>query len=215
MGAVEGSVLIMVRRATILALLLLAGCARSEEASLVADTNELQVERVRTPERDDEAIALGAWRDALQEDVPVLEFGPVGTPPAFSLRCDARRSIFLQRHGAAPAGDLPMMLVSTGNETRRLAVTNIGGTSPMLRASLPPSDNLVARLGAADARITIRVGDAAPLVLPPDPAIGAFIARCSSGGAAPPADAAGNAAAEAPAEAGNAQAQAAPAPAER
>ena len=53
-----------------------------------------------------------------------------GAPPLFSLRCDARRGLLLQRHGPAPAGDLPVMLVSVGSETRRLAVTSGGGADP-------------------------------------------------------------------------------------
>lgn len=165
-----------------LALLLLAGCARSEDASVVADMNELQaVERVRAPADDDQEIAIGGWTQTLQDEHEALEFGPVGTPPLFSLRCDARRSLYLQRHGAVTTGDLPVMLVSIGSETRRLAVTNAGGTPPTLRASLPPSDPLVATLAGAPSQITVRVGDAVPLTMPASPEIGAFLSRCASG----------------------------------
>lgn len=167
-------------------MLLLAGCARSEDASVVADPNELQpAERVRAPERDDADVALGEWRETLQEENAALEFGPAGAPPVFSLRCDTRRSVFLQRHGTLPAGDLPMMLISIGSETRRLAVTNVGGTVPMLRASLAPSDTLLGTLIGATTPIAIRVGDSPPLILPPSPTIGAFLSRCESGAQAP------------------------------
>ena len=201
----------MARRIVLMGLVLLAGCARSEEASLVADPNELQaVEQVRTPEEDDEDVALGEWRDTLQDEDAVLEFGPAGAAPLFSLRCDARRSVYLQRHGAAPAADLPMMLISIGSETRRLAVTSVGGAVPMLRASLSPSDTLIRSLAGAATPITIRVGDTPPLVLPPGPAIGAFLTRCESGAEQP----AGNAS-EAASSEGNAAGEAnaaAPAP---
>lgn len=193
----------MVRRAIFVGMVLLAGCARSEDAAVVADMNELQpVERVRTPEQDDEQIAIGEWRETLQEDEATLEFGPVGTAPLFSLRCNERRSVFLQRHGAVTAGDLPMMLVSVGSETRRLAVTSAGGTVPMLRASLAPSDTLLDTLAGASEAITIRVGDALPLMLPPSPAIGAFFERCQSGTTAPAdsADEAGGNEAQSPAQ---------------
>jgi hypothetical protein len=165
-----------------LALLLLSACARSEDASVVAETNLLQsVEPVRTPEEDDDDIALGEWRETLQDENEALEFGPAGTSPLFSLRCDARRSLFLQRHGASSTGDLPMMLVSIGSETRRIAVTSAGGAAPMLRAALAPSDPLVETIASAGTPITVRVGDSVPLTMPSSPDIAAFLARCASG----------------------------------
>ncbi len=181
------------------ALLLLAtACARSEDASQVADVNGVTtaVERVRTPEQDDNEVALGEWRDSLQDEFAALEFGPAGAPPVFSLRCDGRRGAFLQRHGTPLTGDLPTMLVTIGSETRRLAVVSAGGTIPMLRATLTSGDPFRQVLIAAAAPITVRIGDTPPLVLPPDEQIGAFLTRCASAetrGAA--ADEAGNTAA--------------------
>ena len=173
----------MIRTAFPLALILIAGCARSEDASTVpADANALAVERVRTPDRDDQEVALGAWRESLQDDYRALEFGPDGAPPLFSIACDARRGIHLQRHGAALVGDLPVMLVSIGSETRRLAVSAVPGSIPMLRATLPPREPLLDRLAQASVPITIRIGDAAPLVLPPGQAVAAFITGCASQG---------------------------------
>jgi len=191
----------MIRRAMPLALILLVGCARSEDASVVANSNELQpVERVRAPERDEVEIAIGEWREALQEDFAALEFGPTGAPPMFSMRCDERRGVLLQRHGTMPIGDLPMMLVTIGNDTRRLAVATAGGTIPMLRSALPPRDPLLETLAAGEAAITIRIGDAPPLVLPPSPAFAPFVARCAQAGTGPaPAPAAENEAAATPA----------------
>lgn len=173
----------------LIALVLLAACARSEDASVVIDNNELQeVEQVRTPEQDDGDVALGNWRQTLQDDNEALEFGPMGTAPLFSLRCDARRSLSLQLHGAAATGDLPVMLVTIGSETRRLAVTNAGGAVPLLRATVGPTDPLVETLASAESPITVRVGDTLPLVIPPDPAVGSFLARCLRGEAAVPAE---------------------------
>ena len=207
----------MARLAPSLVLLLLAGCARSEDASVVANSNEVQaVEQVRTADQDEEDIALGDWRETFQDEHGALEFGPTGTPPLFSLRCDERRSVFLQRHGTPLSGDLPMMLVTVGSDTRRLAVTNVGGAVPMLRASLAPSDQLIRVLSSASVPIVIRIGDAVPLVLPPGPAIGAFLGRCASGtSAALPTAESTNAAAPAEAPAANQAEPATPAPARR
>jgi hypothetical protein len=179
----------MIRNALPFALILLAGCARSEEAS-VAPSNENQaiqaVETVR-PERDDQEPALGEWRDTLQEDQRAIEFGPRGAPPLFSLRCDARRGVLLQRHGLTPSGDLPVMLVTVGSETRRLAVTSGDGPIPMLRAALNSSDQLLTILSGATSPIAIRIGDSPPLILPPSPALGAYIAQCAGGASPAPA----------------------------
>jgi hypothetical protein len=173
----------MNRNALLFGFVLLAGCARSEEANLLpAETNGSTrvAEQVR-PERADESPALGGWHDTIQDTQRALEFGPQGAPPLFSLACDARRSLLLQRHGIQPAGDLPVMLVSIGSENRRLAVTGGDGPIPMLRASLSPSDQLAANLSRAGAPITIRIGDSSPLILPPSPLIGTYISQCANG----------------------------------
>ena len=174
----------MIRSALPIAFVLLAGCARSEEANLLpADTNGSTrvAEQVR-PERADEEPALGAWRDTIQDTQRALEFGPQGAAPLFSLACDARRSLLLQRHGIQPAGDLPVMLVSVGSETRRLAVTGGDGPIPMLRASLSPTDQLAVNMSRADGLIAIRIGDSPPLILPPSPLIATYVSQCASGG---------------------------------
>ncbi len=189
----------MTRKALALTLILLAACARSEDASLVPSDGNQAVQTVETvrPERDDEEVEIGEWRDSLQEDQRALEFGPAGAPPLFSLRCDARGGVLLQRHGQAPAGDLPVMLVSVGSETRRLAVTAGGGPIPMLRAALNATDQLLGILARAASPIAIRIGDAPPLILPPSPLIGTYIGQCASGAAEREPGAEGNASAPA------------------
>jgi hypothetical protein len=175
----------MIRRALPVLIVLLAGCARSEDASLLPPGNDSAraVEQVR-PERDDEGPALGEWRATLENEQRTVEFGPRGAPALFSIACDARRGLLLQRHALEPVGDLPVMLVSVGGEARRLAVTAGEGPIPMLRASLNGSDTLVAALARTATPIAVRVGDAAPLILPASPMIGAYVAECQSGAAA-------------------------------
>jgi hypothetical protein len=195
----------MIRSALPIAFVLLAGCARSEEANLLPTDpggNGRVAEQVR-PERADEEPALGAWRDTIQDTQRALEFGPQGAPPLFSLACDERRGLVLQRHGIQPAGDLPVMTVSIGSETRRLAVTGGDGPIPMLRASLSPSDQLAANLSRAAGPITIRIGETPPLILPPSPLIGTYIGQCESGALAAPVAAANAAAPANAADAGD------------
>src|ERR1044071_2936700 len=147
----------MIRSALPFALLLLAGCARSEDANLLPIEGNSRIPEQVRPDRSDEEPALGAWRDTIQDTQRALEFGPQGAPPLFSLACDERHSLILQRHGIQPAGDLPVMMLSVGSEARRLAVTGGNGPIPLLRATLSPSDQLNEILSHASGPITIRI----------------------------------------------------------
>lgn len=175
----------MNRKAAALTVLLLAACARSEDAVLLPLDNNQAAAKVETvrPDRDDSGIALGAWRETLQDDQPVLEFGPTGAAALFSLRCDARRGVLLQRHGQSTTGELPIMRVTIGGANRQLAVTATAGANPMLRAALAAGDPLLPALSNAAGPIAIRIGDGSPLNLPPGPAIGTYLARCANGAA--------------------------------
>jgi hypothetical protein len=201
-----------------LALLLIAGCARSEDANLVPpDSNQgyNQVGKVGTPEQDDREPAIGQWRASLQENVQALEFGPMGTGPLFSLLCTGNQSVLLQRHGGAPAGPLPAMQVTIGELNERLAVTAGGGTIPMLRAEVPLNSRIAAALGSAAQPFSIRSEDGAPLIIPASPLIADYLRHCTTvrpgqAGPAAPGQQPGNAAGAAPPATNNA-ASAAPA----
>jgi hypothetical protein len=163
------------------ALLLLAACARSEDAR-DAQTANTALPTVNTADLSDEdELSIGSWQSGLQDAQPVLEFGPVGAPPRFTLACDARRNLVLQWPGAAPSGDLPNMLVTVGSETRRLALVSAGTANPVLRGTLPANDPFMRVLTGASARIFVRIGDAEPLVMPQSPLIGAYARQCANG----------------------------------
>jgi hypothetical protein len=186
----------MLRLATLSALALLAGCARSEEAHYAQPSNILPPAIDNGTGADDEDLTVGTWQTAIQGDQPALEFGPVGAAARFSFSCDARRNLLLQWPGAAPSGDLPNLLVTVGSETRRLAVAAVTGGPPLLRGTLAPNDPFVRVLSGAAARIVVRIGDTPPLVMPSSPTIAAYIQQCVSGQAAPAAPAAAGNAAE-------------------
>ena len=188
------------KRVAVPILVLVAACARSEDAS-VAPGNESYnaVEQVRTGSGDEQDPALGEWRQALQQDLAALEFGPAGTAPLISIVCGERGGLVLQRAGALPSGAAPMMSVTVAGQGRQLPVAAVPGPTPMQRASIPAGDALLAQLSGAQAPIALRFGDGTPLVLPQSPLIGAFAQSCASGPrprGEPPA--AGNAAAPAP-----------------
>ncbi|HEX8527671.1 hypothetical protein [Allosphingosinicella sp.] len=195
----------MKRLAIPLSLILIAGCARTEDASVdPPGSNESYnaVEKVRSGEGDEQEPALGEWRRSLQAEAAAIEFGPQGTAPLLSVVCADRGGLILQRHGAVASGAAPMMSVSVGGQGRQLPVTAVTGASPMLRASIPSGDALLAQLSGAQAPITLRSSDGTAIILPPSPLIGEFSQGCATGTqpgrTAAPAPAAGNQAAPAP-----------------
>jgi hypothetical protein len=166
-----------------IALALLAGCARSEEASLVQpDSKEgyNQVGKVGSPEADDREPAIGQWRASLQENVQALEFGPVGTEPLVSLLCNGKTSVLLQRHGGAPAGPLPAMQIAKGELNEQLPVSAGGGAVPMLRAQVALPSPLADIIASGGEPLMIRLDDGPPLVLPPSALIGDYLRSCST-----------------------------------
>ncbi len=166
-----------------LSLLLLAACARSEDASLVQpDSREgyNRIDPVGAPEANDQGPAIGQWRAALQDDAQALEFGPMGTEPLFSLLCTPARGVTLQRHGEVPAGPLPAMQVSVGSYAEQLPVTAGGGTVPMLRAEVAAGSRLLTALGTSAGPIHVRVADAA-VTMPPSPLVADYLGSCARG----------------------------------
>ena len=195
-----------------ISLLLLAACARTEDASVAPEGGSegySTVDRVREPQRDDQEVALGEWRRSLQQEQVALEFGPAGTQPLLSIVCGERGGIVLQRHGMGPMGGAQMMAIIIGGSTRELPVTAASGTAPMPRAIVGSGEPLLAQLGSAQGPITFRLGDGVPLILPPSPLLGEYMQACAGGpqprlsGAPVPADPATNGAAAAEPAAGN------------
>lgn len=171
--------------AAALTLILLAGaCARSEDASVPADSNDISVEQVRATAGDEEDTALGQWRMALQGDRAALEFGPQGATPVITMVCGARGGLMLQRNGALAPGSSPTLSVSVAGQGRQLPVVAGTGATPTQAASIAPGDTLIQQLSAAQGPIALRYGGDMPLILPPSPLIGQFAQTCAGGGAA-------------------------------
>jgi hypothetical protein len=181
------------RRALPIAILLLVGCARSEDASVTVDMNRIAPDIVLRNNAEEE-IAVGTWREASQENSPALEFTDASGQPGVSMRCAERGGLMLQRHGAVQAGANPSISISVGRERRDVPAQLIEGG--LLRATLTSGDPLITALGGAATPIGVRAVGAAPLLLPPGPPLSAFVARCAASQGAPAAGgaSAGNAA---------------------
>lgn len=179
----------MTRTALLAALLALAACAKSEEASLVPpqeDDGYNMVDPVTAPLAHETDLAVGEWASTRQEDQPALAFGPPATEPLFSMRCDGGEGLVLQRHGVIVGPGLNMMLVDAGGEARRLAVNPVEGPLPLLRATVQPGNELIGELASARDRISVRIGNSEPLTMPPSPLIGEFVRGCGGESAAAP-----------------------------
>lgn len=164
----------------------LAACADSEAPDAVPanDNGGYNVaEEVRAPLRDETQPTIGQWIEAMQEERPALVFGPPNTEPLFSLRCDDRDGLLLNRHGIVEAGSV-MMTVAIGSASRQLAVTPVSGPLPMLRAAVPAQDQLMVELGKSPA-FRVMVGDNPELALPASPLVGQFVAGCANPDAPP------------------------------
>lgn len=163
--------------------LLLAACARSEEASMVPPEGNQgynRVGQVRTPEQDDREPAIGQWRAALQGERQALEFGPMGTEPLFSLFCAPQGGgVLLQRHGAtSTAGAQQAMVVTIGEVTERLPVSSGIGAIPMQRGEVAPTSRIFGLLAASAQPIVVQLNDLSPLILPHSPLVGDYLRGC-------------------------------------
>lgn len=169
--------------AAFLTLILLAACARSEDATVNAgNAAETIVEQVRSSGGGEEETAIGEWRTALQDERPAIEFGALGTPPAVTIVCGERGGLIIQRRGALAPGASPTLSVSVGGQGQQLRVVPGTGATPTQNAAIPPGDTLIAEMAQAQSPISLRFGDSAPLLLPQSPLIGQFSQTCASGG---------------------------------
>jgi hypothetical protein len=165
------------RRALFIAIVLLAGCARSEDASVTVDMNRIAPD-IALRNSAEEEITAGAWRETVQDNSPALEFADVSSTALFSLRCAEGGGLLLQRHGAGQPGGSATIAMSVGRERRELQATPVEGG--LLRATLTGGDPLVAALSGAATPIGLRAGNAPPLLLPPGPPVSAFVSRCAT-----------------------------------
>ena len=125
----------------------------------------------------------GSWQEGSLDGQPALLFGSAGSP-ILSLVCDGRRGLAVQRHGVPPTANIGMLEISMAGSVSRLALNPLGTETPILRAEVPASDDLLAQLAAANGPIVFRAGEAPPVTVMAEPAIGVFIRRCAQPDAA-------------------------------
>ena len=126
--------------------------------------------------------APGRWSSGTVENKPALLFEQTGSGAAFSISCDDRGGLVLQRRGVLATGGLSMMEVTFAGETRRLAVNELEQQQPVLQAMIPYSDGLISSLKSVQAPLVVTAGDAGPLTLPASPEVGRLVRNCAAGG---------------------------------
>ena len=176
----------------IFALILIAACARSEDATVrPQESNEANkaVQQARPAEAEPQEQAIGEWRLGLQQERQALEFGSAGTAPLITIVCGDRGGFVLERPGVLPPGAAPSLGVAIGGgQPRQLPLTTGTGATAVQSATIAADDPLLQQLAAAQAPIALRFGDATPLILPHSPLIGQFATSCANGPALSPSD---------------------------
>ena len=120
----------------------------------------------------------GSWREDTVDGQPALLFGTAETP-VLSLVCDGRRGLAVQRHGVRAKAGVDMLEVRMAGTVSRLALNPLGTETPILRAEISYNDDLLAQLATAKGPIIVDAGDAPPVTVMAEPAIGALIGRCA------------------------------------
>lgn len=126
--------------------------------------------------------ASGRWASGTVEGKPALVFEQAGSGAAFSISCDDRGGLVLQRRGVPATGGLRMMQVTFAGETRRLAVNELETQQPVLQAIIPFNDELISRLKSVQAPLIVSAGDGGSLTLPASPEVSRLVRTCAGGG---------------------------------
>jgi hypothetical protein len=171
----------------LIAALGLTACARSEpvDESFGEDINIAANAAAESPTEAEEMVRSGTWLPGAEGAAQSVAFEAANGEVLFSIRCDQRGGLILQRPGLVSRGSLALMQLGTGDVVRRLAVTTAGGETPQVQASVPYNDQLIGALMTFDEPLEVRYEGLETVVLPPSPAVGDLVRTCqSSAGAA-------------------------------
>jgi hypothetical protein len=128
------------------------------------------------------AVAAGTWTTGVVEGKPARLFQQTGSRVLFSISCDDRGGLVLQRRGVVATGGVQMMEVTFAGETRRYALNELETEQPVLQSIVSYNDELISKLKSVKAPLIVDAGDAGPLELPASPSLGALVRTCAQGG---------------------------------
>lgn len=170
------------RTMMLIAALALTACARSERVDEnFGEDLEVPVNALaESPTEAEEAVLSGTWLPGAEGAAQSVAFQAPNGEVVFSIRCDQRGGLVLQRPGLVSGGSLSLMQLRTGDVVRRLAVTTARGPSPQVQASVPYNDQLIGALMTFDQPLEVRYEGLETVVLPPSPAVGSLVRTCQS-----------------------------------
>lgn len=171
------------KRAALLALMLLAACGRSEEeAANTADIDNLSAQGsdpLPTPELSNTSQADGIWTFQASAAGSAAMFGVSGKAPDFSIRCDpATKTITFVRATELPPGGLLMKIV-TGQGAASYPAVAGNEDRPVALAKATSSDTFITgALAHATHGIGVVIGDGGVFLMPVDPMVANLINTC-------------------------------------
>ncbi len=126
----------------------------------------------------DDRTTSGTWASAGSPETPLTEFHTPTGKILFSVGCDMRGGLLLQRHGFVARANVGLMQFRTGADVRRLAVTTTSGDQPLVQARAPYNDQMIPALIRYDKPLEVRVEGLETLILPPSPAVRKLVRTC-------------------------------------
>lgn len=189
-------------------LLLLGACARTEPAETThSDEVESAVPSPTAVAPAEEQTRPGDWEASAQGGSQAVTFRGTEGEALFTIGCDERGGLVVQRPGLVTRGNLALLQLRTGDTVRRLAATTGSGSAnePQVQATVPYNDQLISALMRFDQPLEVRFEGLETLILPPNPLVSDLVRTCQRSTnvpvAAQPGEPAANAAAPAPAPA--------------
>ena len=155
----------------------LAACAQTEPAETAAadDVQEVELPTLDTAE---DPTTPGNWEAGAQGEAQSVAFRNPDGQAVFTISCDLRGGLVVQRPGLVARGNLALMQLRTADVVRRLAVNAGNSGEPQVEARVPYNDEMIAALMRFDEPLEVRYEGLETLVLPANPLVGGLVRTC-------------------------------------
>ena len=155
----------------------LTACAQTEPAETTAGDDLQEVEQP-TLDTAEDPTTPGNWEAGAQGEAQSVAFRNPDGQTIFTIRCDLRGGLIVQRPGLIARGNLALMQLRTADVVRRLAVNAGSGDEPQVEARVPYNDEVIAALMRFDEPLEVRYEGLETLVLPANPLVADLVRTC-------------------------------------